>query len=438
MTPDPIFRVALVGGLVLSCHPAWAQVATAPGFIEARGLLFPQEALNDHTRAVSDWLWRQEGVLRPAPWLQFVAGVDLRANTHDQVEDVWRIDWEDRHLQPPRISVRRLAATVAAGRFTFDVGKQFIRWARADVLNPIDRFAPRDFTNVIDTEFLPIIGARSSLQLGPETVELVFVPRFTPSRMPLLTQRWTVVPPQMADVSIVDAGSRFPDNAQVGGRWRHTGSRFEGGLSYFSGYNHLPVLDVRGGQPILQVRDEEDDVPDITVPRPPVVIGRTPVVLTRTYPRIRTYGLDFAVPMPWLTVKGEAAYFLSRDHTFSEYGLYVLEIERQIGEWLLTGGYAGEVVTGEDRPLAFDPERSLARSFIARVFRTAGPQRTFTVEAVGRQNGDGFYLMGEYSQGFGEFWRITITQVVLAGDEDDFLGQYRRNSHLSAALRLSF
>jgi len=418
------------------CPAAWAQTATAPGFIEARGFLFPQDAPNDPTRAVSDWLWRQEGILRPTPSLQLVAGVDLRANTHDQIEDVWRIDWEDRHLRPPRMSVRRLAATVAVGRLTLDVGKQFIRWARADVLNPIDRFAPRDFTNVIDTEFLPVVGARSSLQLGPETVELVFVPRFTPSRMPLLTQRWTIVPPHMASVSILDAGSRFPEKPQFGGRWRHTGSRLEGGLSYFDGYNHLPVLDVRGGQPIFEAREEE--VLDLPVPRQPVIIGRTPLVLTRIYPRIRTYGLDFAVPMPWLTVKGEAAYFLSRDDAFPEYGLYVLEIERQMGEWLFTGGYAGEVVTGEDRPLAFDPERSLARSFIARAFYTAGPQRTFTLEAVGRQNGEGFYVMGEYSHGFGEFWRITITQVVLAGDEDDFLGQYRRNSQLSAALRLSF
>jgi hypothetical protein len=428
--------VALILCLAGACQPAAAQTATAPGFIEVRGLLFPQTAPNDSTRAVSDWLWRQEGILRPTPSLQFVAGVDLRANTHDQVEDVWRIDWEDRHLQPPRISIRRLAATVAAGRFTLDVGKQFIRWARADVLNPIDRFAPRDFTNVIDTEFLPVIAARSSLQFGPEAVELVLVPHFTPSRMPLLTQRWTILPPQTAGVSIVDGGSRFPRRAQFGVRWRHTGSHLEGGLSYFDGYNHLPVLDVRGGQPIFEVRDE--DVPDAPVPRQPVLVGRAPFVLTRTYPRIRTYGLDFAVPTPWLTVKSEAAYFVSRDHAFSEYALYVLEIERQIGEWLLTGGYAGEIVTGEDRTLAFDPERSLAQSFIARAFYTAGPQRTVTVEAVGRQNGKGFYVMGEYSHGFGEFWRLTLTQIVLAGEGNDFLGQFNRNSHFSAALRLSF
>jgi hypothetical protein len=146
--------------ILLWCSPLAAQVPWAPGFIETKGLLFPQKTPNDTTQAVADLLWRQELIVEPASWLRFVAGGDFRANTHDQVEDVWRIDWEDRGQRPPRIAVRRLAATMTAGRLTLDLGKQFIRWARADVLNPIDRFAPRDYTNVIDTEFLPVIYGR--------------------------------------------------------------------------------------------------------------------------------------------------------------------------------------------------------------------------------------------------------------------------------------
>ena len=407
----PTLVVILVGA-----SPVWAQRATAPGFIETRGLLFPQKGTNDTTQAVSDWLWRQEGVLRPSPWFRLVAGVDLRANTHDQVEDIWRIDWEDRHLRPARLSVRRLAATFSARQFTLDVGKQFIRWARADVLNPIDRFAPRDYTNVIDSEFLPVIGARASLQLGPETFEAVWVPQLTPSRMPLLTQRWTPIPAAAgAEASVVDAGSRFPNGAQAGARWRHTGGRFETGLSFMDGYNHHPSIDV---QPLD---------------------GRAGVFeLTRVFPRLRSYGVDFAVPTSWLTFKGEAAYFTSPRNAFADYGLYVAEIERQVGEWLLTGGYAGEIVKHDERELAFDPERALAGSVIVRAAYTVDPRRTITVEAVGRQNGDGYYLNAEYSQALGEFWRVTFTQIVLAGDENDFLGQYRRSSHFIAALRVSF
>ena len=419
MTPNPIFRTSLqavaTAIVLLWSSPLSAQVPWAPGFIEARGSLFPQEAANDDTRAIADIMWRQEGLFRPKSWVQLAAGVDLRANTHDQVEDVWRIDWEDRHLRPPRVSVRRLAATITAGRLTFNVGKQFIRWARADVLNPMDRFAPRDYSNVIDSEFLPVIGARASLQLGPETFEAAWTSQLTPSRMPLLSQRWTVLPELPAGISVIDAGSRFPTGGQAGGRWRHTGGRFESGLMYFDGFNHHPDIEVRA-----------------------MGAAGTSLTLTRTFPRIRVYGAEFAIPTSWLTFKGEAAYFTSPHNTFDEYGLYVAEIERQIGEWLFTGGYAGEVTTGDDAPLAFDPERSLASSFIVRAAYTVDPRRSIAVEAVGRQNGDGYYLNAEYSQAIGEFWRLTLTQIVLAGDEDDFLGQYKRNSHFSAALRLSF
>lgn len=401
--------------VLLWCAAAEAQIATAPGFIEARGFLFPEEAPNDTTRAISDWLWRQEGSLRPASWLQFVAGIDLCANTHDQVEDIWRIDWEDRHLRPPRISVRRLATTITAGRFTLDVGKQLIRWARADVLNPIDRFAPRDYLNVIGSEFLPVIAARASIQAGPETFEAVWVPQLTPSRMPLLTQRWTVLPAEAAGVSILDAGSRFPRRAQAGGRWRHIGSRFEAGLMYFDGFNHHPTLDI---VPL----DEA---------------GRS-VSLTRTFPRLRTGGAELAIPTRWITFKGEAAWFGHPHSSVDDYGLYVVELERQIGEWLLTAGYAGEVVESDRIPLAFDPERSLTRSILWRASYTVDPRRTIAIEGVTRQTGKGYYVKGEYSQAFGEFWRINITPVVLGGDEDDFLGRYRSNSHLAIGLRLSF
>jgi hypothetical protein len=37
-----------------------------------------------------------------------------------------------------------------------------------------------------------------------------------------------------------------------------------------------------------------------------------------------------------------------------------------------------------------------------------------------------------------ERWRLTLSGVGLGGDADDFLGQYRRNSHGSITLRFSF
>jgi hypothetical protein len=406
--------LVLTLALVLCGSALHAQVLSQRGFGDARGFFFPQTAPNDDTQAVADALFREEVFVKPASWIQFAGGFDLRGNSHDQVTSSWDLDWEDRGILRPRTSIRRLSATVTGGGFTLDVGKQFIRWARADILNPNDRFAPRDFLNVIDAEYLPVTAVRPSMRVGSETFEAVWTPQLTPSRMPLLDQRWTVLPPGADLLPLVDAGSSFPERSQYGARYTHTGGRIEGAFSYFDGFNHLPTIDVE--------------------------LQPTPVALalTRGFPRLRTYGGDVGVPTPWFAAKAEVTYFMSPTDDFDSYTLYVIEIERQTGEWVLTGGYAGEVASTPLSPLAFDPERGIARSILGRASYTVDPRRTVTIEGALRQNGDGQYVKGDYSQALGSHWRMTFTGVVLAGDPSDFLGQFNRNSHVSAGLRFSF
>jgi hypothetical protein len=162
------------------------------------------------------------------------------------------------------------------------------------------------------------------------------------------------------------------------------------------------------------------------------------VAIARTYPRMRMFGGDAAVPTRWFTLKGESAYFTSSTPATDEYVLYVVQVERQTGEWLLTGGYAGFWLTREVALLSFAPDRGTARSFIGRASYTIDPNRTAAVEAAIRQNGDGVYVRGEYSQALGSHWRATLAVGIIRGDADDFLGQFRLNSHAALALRYSF
>src|SRR5262249_43740178 len=184
---------------------------------------FPQEATNDSTQAVADLLGREEVFVKPTGWLQFGAGLDARANSHDQVEDSWRVDFADRGTLRPRLAGRRLSATFTRGPLTIDAGKQFIRRGQTDIPTPTHPLAPPDFLNVIDAEFLAVTGLHGVVQAGAETFEAVWLPRFTPSRVPLIDQRWTVVPAAAADVPLVDGGAIFPDGSQAGVRWSHLG-----------------------------------------------------------------------------------------------------------------------------------------------------------------------------------------------------------------------
>ena len=160
--------------------------------------------------------------------------------------------------------------------------------------------------------------------------------------------------------------------------------------------------------------------------------------ILRTYSSLTMLGGDAAVSMRWFTLKGETGYFTSSTPGTEEYVQYVVQLERQSGEWLFVGGYAGDVVTAKGSGLTFAPDRGSARAVIARASYTIDSNRSTAFETAVRQNGRGLYVKGEYSQARGQHWRTTVSASLVRGDADDFLGQYRLNSHLVAALRYSY
>jgi hypothetical protein len=388
---------------------AGAQDFSQRGFLETGAQFYPQTAPNDGARAVGEALLRYEAFYKPLPGLQIAGAIDARTDTHRQAERDFGLSWWDRESRRPAFEIRRLSAAYARGKLTVEAGKQFIRWGKADVLNPTDRFAPRDFLNVVDNDFLGVTAARATYGGQSNTIEAVFSPRLTPSRIPLLNQRWSAPP---AGIPVRELPPDFPGGPQFGARWNHIGRAAEYSLSFYNGYDHLPLFRIRPGPAGFEAR--------------------------RFYPRMRMFGGDLAAPLPAVTLKAEAAYFTSSTREADEYALYVLQLERQAGEWSFVGGYAGQVITKPGAAAGFSPVRGFTRSFVGRAGYTIDVNRSVAVEAVVRQNGRGAWLKAEYTQAFGQHWRTTLGFAWIHGAATDFIGQFHRNSHAIAALRYSF
>lgn len=404
--------------LVLAYAPSrlTAQTFESRGFLETRFLGFPLDAPNDSGRAVGEALLRWEASWRPKPWFKLQGGFDARTDSHRQFERAWRLDAEDRSVQRPSFSLRRLSVTMNRGPWTFEAGRQFIRWGKTDLLTPTDRFAPKDFLSVANSDFLAVPAARLTWERKGDTIDLVMQARFTPSRTPLLNQRWTVFPPEAAAFAIADRGARYPGGTATGIRWNHVGRGYEFSTSAYDGFNHLPLFEVADFNPF-----------------------NNRAGIRRYYPGLRMYGADFAVPLPWFTAKGEAAWYGHRGSQVDQFVLWVAQLERLIGEWTLVGGYAGEAVTRTSgNPLLFAPDRGLARAFLGRVAYTIDANRSVAVDAAIRQNGEGALIRFEYSQTVGQNWRVTAGANAIGGKSRDFLGQYRRNSGATLAVRYSF
>jgi hypothetical protein len=400
--------------LAMVCETAAAQSLEQRGYLELSFTGYPQAAPGDSGRAIGEALFRYEPSFKLGSALTLHAALDARSDTHRQVERDFRLSYWDRSTRRPALDVRRLSATYFRGPVTLEIGKQFIRWGKTDILNPTDRFAPRDYLTVIDNEFLGVTAARLTLAIKTGTLDLVYAPRFTPSRIPLINQRWTVVPAAARDLPLELADASYPGGPQFGARWNHAGSMLEYSVSFFQGFNHLPLIEAaRQSSPVH-------------------------IQVLREYPKIRTFGGELAVPLSWFTLKAESAWFQGLSQKADEYVLYVIQAERQYREWLFIGGYAGERITRQRSPLDFAPDRGLAKAIVGRASLTIDTNRSFIAELVARQNGKGFYAKLEYSHALGHQWRATVGLVVIRGSQTDFLGQYRRNAFGSMVTRYSF
>ena len=398
--------------LVLASR-AEAQVFSHRGFAEGLVDAYPREAPRDSTQIVGDSLFRWEPSLKAGSW-RFDAALDARMDTHGLTRRTAEVSYWDRTIQRSALAVARLSASWAHGPVTVDLGKQFVRWGKTDILVPTDRFAPRDYLNVIEPQLLAITAARVTVATASHSLDVVVAPRLTPSRAPLLDQRWAFTPASAGTLPLVDNGAVYPDGMQAGVRWNHLGRGFEHSLSFYRGFNHLPFFEgsLAGGGAQIDVQ--------------------------RRYAQLTTVGGDMAWPLPAFTVKAEAAWLDSNTPEGGRYLLYVVQAERQSGEWLFIGGYAGRYDKEPPTPFMFAPDRGLTRAFIGRASVTLDANRSLVFEGVVRQNGDGFYGRVEYSHGLGGHWRMTLSGHGFGGAVDDFLGRFEPNAFARAAVRYSF
>jgi hypothetical protein len=403
----------LIAPLLLLATPAAAQTFAYRGFAEAGFVAHPQAAPNDPTQLIAEAQLRVEPSFQVRRLVSIAASIEGRIDSHRRTTERPDLRFWDRTLRRPSIAVRALTATVARGPVTIELGKQFLRWGQSDIISPTDYFTPRDYVVTVSSEPMAVTAARFTLAGAQHALELAYTPRMTPSRMPLLDHRWIGLGAAAAGLQLENAETRYSRRPQYGARWRYTGRVLEASASFFQGFNHHPLLDV-------------------------AVSADGTARVSRFFAPIRALGADAVVPLPGITVKAEGAWQDARAGDADDYGLWVVQAERQQTDWLLIGGYVGEWVTTDRTVFGFAPDRGLARSVIGRMSRTFEGNRSALVEAVVRRDGGGLYARAEYSQAFAARWRVTVQALLVRGRSDDFLGQYRLNSFSGARTRVSF
>ncbi len=256
---------------------------SAPGASSrAAPSFFRRKPASTISNVIVDLLAREELAGRPADWLRLQAGFEFRANNADQVDDSWQPDIRDRGIERPLLSVRRLTRRSLADRLTIDAGKQFIRWGKTEIVTPTDRFAPRDYLNVFDTEYLAVPGVRVA----------------RPAWRPLARRRCGY--PCSRRAGSLCRASAGPCCLRMRRRSRASAARFPKASRPASGgdtWRAASKCPRRSSTASITCRSSSPS---------------DRCAFRLTFPSMRMYGGDAVVPSRWVTIKGEGGYFTQR------------------------------------------------------------------------------------------------------------------------------
>jgi hypothetical protein len=307
--------------------------------------------------------------------------------------------------------------------FDLRIGKQVVAWGKADSVNPTDNVNPQDLSNFFEQDQeIGVPAVKLDYYIGDFTIEGVFVPTFTPTRLPPLDTRLSVI--DISDIPFPindpDLPSDNIDNSQYGVRLKTTHKGWDFSASFYDGINDFP-----------NVRLE----PDFSI---------TPI-----YNKIRVIGADFATTFDRWGVHGEAAQFLSDGDREDSYVQYVLGIDYKRADVVLDHDlfaiveYIGEHVTQEG-----ESELPVGGAMVSRVFSNSlfvhieyefSDYFRLDLEGiVNLDNGEDYFLKPEFSYDVNNNFTIAVGFDLLWGPSDTFFGQFDKSDRVFTKMTYTF
>lgn len=188
-------------GLVL-CSPAFCQTSSEyGGLVQETAQIFTQEPNSSDTylNGISQFQFWYRATIQDR--FSFRSTFDFQLDTHHDVDrDRW-FDLSQRGLRRPAGALSELYLDAKLGRVDLRVGKQQIRWGRADGFNPTDNLIPYDYLDTFSDVRVAVPALKTDIYLAQTNLEFVWIPFYTPTRLPLLGQRWFPHLPSQALIS---------------------------------------------------------------------------------------------------------------------------------------------------------------------------------------------------------------------------------------------
>lgn len=374
-----------------------------------------------------DWLWRSDDALAG---LRLVSVLDLRVDDADYAAG-WQKGIDDEERRRPHLWPEELHLDLTWDWLTVKAGYQIFAWGTGDLFNPTDVLNPIDFSDLFDTRRISVMSASVEVTFDKVSLELVSIPSFTRSRLPLRGERFDVLS-GISPVPVLrpDDPDASVQNAQWGARLKGSAFGWDVSVSGFTGFDDLPT-------PRLAVRS--------LVP--------LDVVIDPVFDRFHMAGVDFATTLDFLglggklgdvlagiQLHGEAAHFFVEGQRQEDFLQYVLGLNYTWVDLIfehdltLVLEYAGDVSTSDADdalPGGVQLNRILRGAVLARLEYAVDEDLSFEVNAAVVTHGKENALIHP-----GVRWNVTdnlrleLGGDVFVGPEDTFFGQFRKGGRV--------
>ena len=334
-------------------------------------------------------------------------------------------EFEDDDRRRPIFNITEAYMDFFFDDFDVRVGKQIVKWGKADVFNPTDRINPDDFSTLLDDEPIGVVAGKVNYWFEGWGLEVVVVPTFTPSRFPPGGTRFSLVP-TMLPLPLLPPKER-PDtihDTQYGARLTTTYEGWDFSASWYDGVNHFPGVEV--------------------VPVP-IFPG---LAFEPVYHRLRVLGGDFATTLDKLGLHGEGAWYQSDGQREDDYLVYVLGLDYtwvdvyKDHDIFAILEYAGEHVTEQEKRAVAGSglQRAFANTFAANINYEVDEFLQYTLRWVYNFDGpDSFLIEPEVAYEVNDhFTVIAGVDIIHGADSSSLFGLLRENDQFYLKARYTF
>ncbi len=320
------------------------------------------------------------------------------------------------------------------------LGKQQIIWGKADGVFITDIVSPKDLSEFLLRDFdeirMGITSLKADYYLGDNTLELVWIPSFTPTLFPDSLSDWSRVPDFPLPVTIDESQKAVP------GRLENSE-----GFIKFSRMSSLLDFELMAG--IMWDDDPTLHITPIVTPGNPVPTG---LVLTPQHHQLTLAGGSFSTELGGFIFRGEGAYYTGKqflannsaglpiDLLAKDYVHYLIGTDFSIGETRLSAQFIQRAIFDYDDTIVED-ERDNTMTFLAnRTFF----KETLTLQLfsyIGLNNEDALVrptLIYDFADGFEILAGANIFVKNTSSDNPGLFGYYDDNDMVYVKVKYSF